>query len=251
MSGAPALAAGRRRFRPSLWATVFAIPAILIMVGLGTWQVQRLAWKTDLIARVQERMAAPPAPLPPTLPDPAAVEFRPVTVTGHFLHDREILLVARPRQGQAGYEVLTPLVRADGGPPVFVNRGFVPMDRRAAGSRGAGQVSGEVTVRGVARLPAEPGWLMPSNPPAGADRDAVWSWPDPAAMARHAGLDSIAPLVVEALPGQAPDGLPSGIEPRLELPNSHLQYAVTWYGLAATLLAVYVVFHIRRTDEQP
>ncbi|MGQ9367313.1 SURF1 family protein [Azospirillum sp. ST 5-10] len=251
MSGTSAIPAGRRRFRPSLWATLFAVPAILAMVGLGTWQVQRLAWKTDLIARVQERMAAAPVPLPAALPDPAAVEFRPVTVTGRFLHDRAMLMVARPRQGQAGYEVVTPLLRDDGGPPVLVNRGFVPMDRRDAASRAAGQPAGAVTVRGVARLPAEPGWLTPGNPGPDAAADAVWSHADPAAMARRAGLDAVAPVIVEALPGQAPGGLPAGIEPRLDLPNSHLQYAVTWYGLAATLLAVYVVFHIRRADEQP
>ncbi|WP_029009739.1 SURF1 family protein [Azospirillum halopraeferens] len=231
--------------RSSLWATLFALPAILVMLALGTWQVQRLEWKNELISRVQERAALPPAPLPAALPDPASFEFRPVTVTGRFLHDREMLTVARPRQGMAGYEVVTPLERSDGGPAVLVNRGFIPMDRRDPATRPEGLVTGEVTVRGVARLPAEPAWLHPGNPEPGTGPGTVWGYADPPAMARAAGLAAAAPLIVEALPGQAPGGVPAGIEPRLELPNSHLQYAVTWYGLAATLLVIYGMMMVR------
>ena len=237
--------------RSSLWATLFALPAILVMLALGTWQVQRLEWKTALFGRVQDRMAQPPTALPAALPDPAAFEFRPVTVTGRFRHDREMLAVARPRQGMAGYEVVTPLERDDGGPPVLVNRGFVPMDRRDPASRPQGQVTGTVTVRGVARLPAEAAWLAPGNPAPGAGRDAVWGRPDPVAMAAAAGVDTLAPVIVEALPGQTPGGIPAGIEPRLELPNSHLQYAVTWYGLAATLLVIYGLTMVRGRSARP
>ncbi|HEY0838356.1 MAG TPA: SURF1 family cytochrome oxidase biogenesis protein, partial [Azospirillum sp.] len=165
-----AVSAEGRRFRPSLWATLFTVPAVLAMLALGTWQAQRLSWKTELIQRVQERVASPPVPLPAAIADPEPLDLRPVTVTGRFLHDREMLLLARPRQGQVGYEVVTPLERADGGPPVLVNRGWVPMDRRDPVTRREGRTADAVTIAGIARLPAAAGWLQPDNTP-GAD---VW-----------------------------------------------------------------------------
>lgn len=244
-----------RRFRPSLGATLFTVPAVLAMLGLGTWQVERLHWKQELIQRVHARMGAAPVPLPASIANPDDFDLRPVTVTGRLLNDRAMLVLARPRQGQMGYEVVTPLQRTDGGPPVLVNRGWVAMDRREARRDGP---AGEVTVRGVTRVPVPPGWMQPDNRP-GAE---VWTRTDPPAMAAAAGLPAVAPVVVEALPGQAPAGqpaptsrtspgdvLPAGIEPRVELPNNHLQYAVTWYSLAATLLVIYVVFHRRRRTD--
>lgn len=231
-----------RVFRPTLAATLTTIPAIAVMLGLGTWQLQRMAWKTDLIARVAERVTAPPVALPVALDDPAAWEFRPVTLSGQFQNDREMLLLARPRQGQAGYEVMTPFQRADGGGVVLVNRGFVPMDKRAAASRAAGRVEGPTSLRGIVRLPQSAGLFQPDNAP-GAE---VWARADPAAMAAARSLGPVAPFLVEALPGQAPGGLPAGIEPRVELPNNHAQYALTWYGLAATLAVVYVLSQRKR-----
>ncbi|WP_448189093.1 SURF1 family protein [Azospirillum sp. sgz301742] len=227
--------------RPSLWATLFTVPAVLAMLALGTWQVERLHWKEELIQRVHERMGSAPVPLPATIANPDDFDLRPVTVTGRLLNDRAMLVLARPRQGQVGYEVVTPLQRA-AGPPVLVNRGWVAMDKRAALHDGP---AGEVTLRGVARVPAPPGWMQPDNRP-GAE---VWNRIDLPAMAASAGLPAVAPVVVEALPGQATAGQPAGIEPRVDLPNNHLQYAITWYSLAATLLVIYVVFHLRRRTD--
>ena len=235
-----------RRFRPSLWATAITLPAVLIMLGLGTWQLDRLSWKVDLQQRVTERVSAPPVPLPPALDDPGAWEFRPVSVTGRFLHEKELHLVARPRRGQVGYEVVTPLLREDGR-PLLVNRGFVPMDRIDPASRPDGQVAGVITVTGTLRLPQEKGWFQPGNTP-GADS---WQRLDLPAMATAAGLPEVAPFVVELSPGQSPGGLPAGVEQHVELPNNHLQYAVTWYSFAATLAVIYVLSQRRRKVSQP
>ncbi len=226
-----------RVFRPTRAATLMTLPAIAVMLGLGTWQLQRLGWKADLQARVQERIAAPPVALPVALDDPALWEFRSVTLSGRFLHDRETLVLARPRQGQAGYEVVTPFERADGGGVILVNRGFVPMDHRLPANRVEGRIKGVTNLRGIVRLPTAPGLFQPENAPGAP----VWVRVDPPAMAAALKLPAVAPLVVEALPGQTPGGLPAGIEPRVELPNNHAQYAATWYGLAATLAVVYVL----------
>lgn len=231
----------KNRFRPALLATLITLPAVLVMLGLGTWQLQRMSWKGDLMQRVEQRVHAAPVSLPATVSDPSSWEFRPVTVTGQFLHDKELRLLARPRQGQAGYEIVTPLVREDGG-TVLINRGFVPMDKRDAAMRTRGQISGTVTVSGLVRLPQPAGLFQPDNSP-GAE---TWVRAEPAAMGAALNLAGIAPLIVEAVPGQSPGGLPAGIEPRVELPNNHLQYALTWYGLAATLVAIYVLSQRRR-----
>lgn len=234
---------GPRRFRPSLAATLMTVPALAIMLGLGTWQIQRMGWKAELMERVEARTTAPAVPLPLVLEDPAAWEFRPVTLAGRFLNDKELLLIARPRQGQAGYEVMTPFARADGG-VVLVNRGFVPMDRRDPASRAATRIEGDTSLRGVVRLPQPAGMFQPDNTPGAG----TWLRANPPAMAAALGLAKVAPVVVEALPGQSPGNLPTGIEPRVELPNNHLQYALTWYGLAATLALIYVLSQRRHAD---
>lgn len=252
MSAAAVETAERRRFRPSLGASVVTLLGLAVTIGLGTWQMERLQWKQDLIARIDRQMAEPPVPLPANIGDPVAWEFRPVTLAGHFLNDKDMLLIARPHQGQVGYEVLTPFERADGTGTVLVNRGFVPMDRRDPATRIAARVEGETNLKGIVRVPQPPGFFQPGNgtPAPGS----AWMRADPPAMAAVAALSNVAPVVVEMLPGQG-GGLPgasrgslAGIEPRVELPNNHLQYALTWYGLAVTLAGIYVLSQRKRAD---
>ncbi|WP_042701323.1 SURF1 family protein [Azospirillum sp. B506] len=242
----------RKRFRPSLAATLVTLAGLAVTIGLGTWQVERLHWKEELIARIARQMAEPPAALPARIDDPAAWEFRPVTVAGHFLNDKDLLLIARPHQGQVGYEVLTPFQRADGAGVVLVNRGFVPMDRRDPSTRATARVEGDTSVKGIVRVPQPPGVFQPGNgtPAPGS----AWMRVDPPAMAAALGMGDVAPVMVEMLPGQggglpgAPRGTLAGIEPRVELPNNHLQYALTWYGLAVTLAGIYVLSQRKRAD---
>ncbi|KAA0587563.1 surfeit locus 1 family protein [Azospirillum lipoferum] len=252
MSATAVEPAERKRFRPSLGATVFTLAGLAVTIGLGTWQLERLYWKQELIARIARQMAEAPVPLPARIDDPTAWEFRPVTITGRFLNDKDMLLIARPHQGQVGYEALTPLQRADGAGVVLVNRGFVPMDRRDPATRAAARVEGEVSVKGIVRVPQPPGFFQPGNgnPAPGS----AWMRADPPAMAAALSLSSVAPVVIEMLPGQgsglagAPAGTLAGIEPRVELPNNHLQYALTWYGLAVTLAGIYVLSQRKRAD---
>ncbi|MBY6261623.1 SURF1 family protein [Azospirillum sp. 412522] len=252
MSVAAVGTAERRRFRPSLGATLITLAGLAVTIGLGTWQLERLQWKQELIARIARQMAEPPVPLPARIDDPAAWEFRPVTLTGRFLNDKETLLIARPHQGRVGYEVLTPFERADGAGAVLVNRGFVPMDRHDPAARATAWVEGETGVKGIVRVPQPPGFFQPGNgaPAPGS----AWMRADPPAMAAALSLSNVAPVVVEMLPGQgaglpgAPAGTLAGIEPRVELPNNHLQYALTWYGLAVTLAGIYVLSQRKRAD---
>jgi len=235
-------AAPFRRFRPTLWFTVFAVSGIAALLALGTWQVQRLAWKNDLIARIEARLAAPAQPLPARIDDPAAWEYRRASVTGRFLHDKEMLVAGRTWRGQAGWHVVTPLVRDDGAGTVLVNRGFVPHDRRDPALRTEGQVADSVTVEGLARPGGRQSWMQPGNRPG----ENTWFWYDIPAMAAHAGVGGAQPVVLEAGQAANPGGLPIGGQTVVHIRNDHLTYALTWYSLAVALAAIWFFYHWRR-----
>ncbi len=234
-------------FRPQLWPTLFTVPALAVLIGIGTWQVQRLHWKQDLIALRSARLQAPPVALSELdlagAKDLAALEFRRVQVTGRFLHEEEMYLAARNLRSSVGYHVITPLERSDGS-VVLVNRGWVPLDRKAPGTRAAGQRSGSVTVSGLLRAGGRKGVFTPDNRPG----ENFWFYVDVPAMAVHAGLERVHPFVIEAGPAANPGGFPIGGQSRVKLRNDHLQYAITWYSLAAALLVIYVLYHRRERE---
>jgi surfeit locus 1 family protein len=231
-------------FRPCLAPTLFTIPVLLICVALGVWQLQRLEWKRALIAERNGAVAASPVPMPRSLAEARALEFHPVTDDGVFLHDKEIYLNAIGPRGDAGFHVLTPLREADGH-VVFVNRGFVPVERRDPATRTAGQLAGTVHIGGLSRLPPDnkPGWFLPDNRP---DLN-YWFWIDLSAMAAadHLSPAEVAPFYIDADRTPNPGGWPHGGVTPLDLPNNHLQYAITWFSLAAALVVIYVVYHWR------
>ena len=235
-----------RRFRPTLWATVFAVPAFLILAGLGTWQLQRLAWKTDLIAERQARSQGPAIALPRVIEDPEALEFTLVEVTGIFLHDKEMHLGARTRRGNVGFDVVTPL-RLEDGRGLLVDRGWVPPERRDPASRPQGQIEGPVKLRGLIRTGGWKGYdfVRPENKP----EEGFYFWLDLPDMAARAGLrNPVTEVYLAAGPEENPGGFPLGGQTRIEIPNDHLEYAITWYALALSLAVIYFLFHYRRED---
>ncbi|MFZ1680821.1 MAG: SURF1 family protein [Rhizobiaceae bacterium] len=214
-----------------------AFPVFLALLGLGAWQVQRLQWKQGLIAAVDARIASPPRPLDDVLASGEDVDYRPVTVSGTFAHSGERHFFSTFR-GETGFQLFTPLDRG-GHVYVFVNRGFVPYDRKDPATRAEGQVAGPVTVTGFARavLAGKPGRFLPDNDPS----KNMFYWKDLDAMATSAGLPAdatVLPLFIDAGPAPNAGGLPVGGTTIVEFPNSHLQYAVTWFGLALALALV-------------
>lgn len=224
-------------FRPMLWPTLFAIPALAVLIGLGVWQLERREWKLALIDRVAQSMAATPAPLDNLLSAPLSEgEFHAVEATGRFLHDKEIHLFSH-RGEAAGYEIITPLERADR-TFVLVNRGFVPERLRDPRMRAAGQVSGTLTVQGWLRQGDERQWFTPPDEPA----KNQWYGRDPVAMANANGVTVVAPIFLVANETPNPGGWPKG-GMELNLRNQHLGYALTWFGVALMLIGVYVALH--------
>ena len=221
----------------SAWAVAVAGAAaavtIVALLALGTWQVYRLGWKLDLIARVDARVHAAPV----ALPGPAAWssitasddEYRHVVVTGTFLNDRETLVQAVTALG-GGDWVITPL-RTTGGALVLINRGFVDPAHRAPASRAAGLQAGATSVTGLLRITEPKGGFLRSND-AAADR---WYSRDVAAIAATRHLTEVAPYFIDADAAPNPGGWPVGGLTVISFPNNHLVYAVTWYALAVLL----------------
>lgn len=214
-------------------------------VALGVWQVQRLAWKTELIAQVDARVHAAPVPAPgpeawPTI-SRERDQYRRVVVRGVFLHDRETRVQAVTDLG-AGAWVMTPM-RTDRGFTVLVNRGFVPPERRDPATRAAGQATGPQTVVGLVRLSEPGGGFLRRNDP-NTDR---WFSRDVDAIAEARGLSDVAPYFIDADVTANPGGWPRGGLTVIRFANSHLVYALTWFGMAAlTLVGLWVFVRERR-----
>lgn len=247
----------RSPVRSLLVPAVAALVALAILVSLGTWQLARLAWKNELVAQVAARIHAAPVPLPPRSAWPAMSaerdEYRRVTLTGTFRNTGETYLyhvagdsrrAADPTRAQGqGFLVFTPFALAEGG-TVLVNRGFVPTDRRDPATRAGGQIEGPATLSGLIRFPEPRSLLAASDDPA---RRQFYTR-DVGAMAAAAGLGaaSVAPFSVDADPMPGAGVLPQAGETRLDFPNRHFEYALTWFGLALTLIGVFVAFAIQK-----
>lgn len=221
------------------------------LVSLGTWQMQRLAWKESLLSAIAERRNAPPvdlAAIEALVSSGGDIEYRTVTVSGRFLNNRERHFFAT-HQGRTGYYIYTPLQLADGR-YLFVNRGFAPFDAKEPEMRKLGQLTGQQTVNGLARarLAEKPSWVVPDNDLA----KNIFYWKDLDAMAETDGLpkDKVLPFFVDADATPNPGTLPLGGVTQFELPNNHLQYAVTWYGLAAALVVISGVFVFRKKSQK-
>ncbi len=233
-----------------LWPTVIAVPGLALLLGLGTWQLERLEWKTALIAEREAHLAAPALALDMSS-DPLAIEeFRRVLLRGKFLHEHEIHLLSRTYKGRAGIQVVTPIVPHTGGSEgiaVLVNRGWVPGELSDPDSRLEGQVRGTAEVTGIARTGiGGRGWFVPENRPA----SGVWHHLNIEEVSQAIGL-TLAPFVVEAGPEPNPGGYPIGGQTRIHLRNDHLGYAITWFTLAAALALIYFLFVRQKLLRQP
>jgi len=211
---------------------LLALAAFALFTALGTWQVQRRAWKLDLIAKVNARVHAPPALAPgpaawPTI-TAATDAYRHVSVAGVFENDKETLVQAVTELGP-GFWVMTPL-HSDRGFTVLVNRGFVPPERADPSARAQGQLAGPVVVTGLLRISEPHGGFLRRNDP----QSHRWYSRDVTAIAAGRRLPPglTAPYFIDADATPNPGGLPVGGLTVIAFPNSHLIYALTWYGLA-------------------
>ncbi|WP_343315988.1 SURF1 family protein [Brucella sp. BE17] len=235
----PPRPAKKLRFFLTLLAVLGALFFALFM-GLGIWQVERLQWKLDLIARVDARVHAAPVAAPTKTSwkkvNRADDEYRHVSLTGTYLNDKEVLVHALTERG-AGYWVMTPM-RGHDGALTYINRGFVPTDKRNGEARPETQVAGETTVTGLLRMPEPDGFFLRPNYPA---RD-VWNSRDVVAFAARDNFGPVAPYFIDAEASANPGNLPIGGLTVVSFRNNHLSYALTWFALAAMIVGAAIFF---------
>jgi surfeit locus 1 family protein len=241
------------RLKSLFWPVLFTLTAGAILVGLGVWQLQRLSWKEAMIARIDARSTMPPQPLPPAAQwpslNPDDYDYRHVEAEGSFEHDKEILVFHGPgfsRKGllTPGYLVLTPL-RLASGAYVIVNRGFVPEALKDKAARREGELQGTLKVTGLMRPPEPRNAFTPADDPA----SGRYFTRDPALIAAALKLPDVAPFSIDADDIPMPGGWPKGGTTEIAIPNNHLSYALTWFGLAIGLFAVFAAFAWRTRNE--
>jgi len=213
-----------------------ALAMFAILIGLGTWQIYRLHWKEGILAQIARAEAAPPAPLSG---DPSP--YTKVTVTGRLRADLGASYgvdVRDTAQGPTmGTYLIQPLERP-GQPPLLVDRGWVPQNRAAP----IAQPQGDTTIVGFIHEPAKPGMFSATDDPA----TRTFYTLDPAAIGASLGLPRVAPFVLVAMGPPPPQRWPDPAQHLPQPPNNHLNYAITWYSLALSLVVMFAVW-ARRT----
>ena len=239
----------RRRKGSVLDATLLAIAGVAILIGLGVWQLDRKVWKENLITTINARLARAPENLPPRASWPVlredGAEFRRVIFPAEFLDGEEALVYTagsplRPDVKGPGYWVFAP-ARLAGGSIIVINRGFVPADRKDPATRAESNPRGIIDVVGVLRWPEARGSFTPADDP----KNNVWFLRDSNSIAAFKKWASAAPFYIDQEEPVPSGGWPKPGKLEAHLPDNHLQYAITWFGLALALAGVYVVWLAR------
>lgn len=231
------------RFQPGIPLTLMTALAFVVLVGLGSWQAQKIGPKAALLERIENGMDAEPVPLPVHLDDPLSVEYRSFVFGGTVMSDQPIRVFGTNLKGRPGYSLYLP-VKHQFGRIVFVNFGWIPMEMKSLPEL----PSGDVTVTGVLRTTAEAGSFTPPNSADGQE----WYTANVFDMGAFYGFDAkeFYHFRLFAHHRGVPDSLPLGGQVRVSIPNNHLEYTLTWYGIAAALLGVYIAYGLSRGAEK-
>ena len=229
---------------------------LALLVALGSWQVQRLAWKNTLIERLQSRIGKAPVSLQTALEKfrkTGDVEYQPLSLRGRFLHDTEKHLYRLDKKGRPGWHIYTLLeVVGDGCKDcsnaarfIYVNRGFVPLEFKDRDKRPDGSKGSQVEIVGLIRFSRKAKTFFENeNQPLKNE----WFWLSLKEMSdANSGMSKeqithLAPFFVDQRAGGQSVQWPRSGTTRVDLTNRHLGYVITWYGLALALLGVYGFF---------
>ena len=230
------------RLRPALWPTLISLPILVLSLSLGVWQMERREWKRDILDRLTTNQAAAPMPLDDLLRgDPLRHEYGRVKIAGSFVHDKEFHLAARSLKNKVGLQLVTPF-KTDDGRILLFNRGWIPSEKKEPAKRAEGQGTGRVELTGIVRRNQERRQFAPENVP---DKN-VWFHVDVPLMRRLAGAPpdlKLDAFFLDADVAPNPGGVPIGGQTRLDIPNDHLKYAITWFLMVLALAGVYLAYH--------
>jgi surfeit locus 1 family protein len=222
--------------------SIVTLVALIILIGLGFWQLERREEKRALLADISHRMIAPAESIEALLINEADAPFRHATAQGTFVNTQEAYVFS-PRTDETGvhlgYKVIAPM-RLTGTAVVLVDRGWVPEEKRTPATRLRGQIEAPISVRGLLKPAASPGMFTPEPNLV----EHIWYVHDIAAIAAAYGLKPATLLYLEAST-PVPSG-PVPISQTPEIANNHLLYTLTWFSLAIVLAVIYFVFHHSR-----
>lgn len=231
-----------RRFRPTLWATLFVIPALALLIGLGFWQLERREWKHALVARIEASAASEPMDLVGALTASGIeLDYAHVEVDGDIAPSSAIHLFAPVGQGAVDYRVIAPLDYGNGR-KILVDLGSITeAEKTTLGPAGIPkEATGLRHIEGVLRPSQEPGWFD-AAPDLKANR---WYVRDVPAIAAALGVNAPWPFILQS-DQENPGGLPRPVPFHPDLPDNHLSYAITWFSLAFALLVIFVLKSLR------
>lgn len=227
--------------RPRPVPLLFFLAAMIVTVGLGTWQIQRLHWKQNIIESIERAKTEEPMPELPLNDDIAAHEFARVAITGTWEDGVEFHVTPRYYKDVLGYHIYAPFHLTDGR-VVIVNRGWVPAKLKNAEDRPGSEAKGETSLIGMIRIGADRNTFTPGSQ---AEKN-VWFGRDVEQMAAHAKLENVAPVTIDQIGTYEKDVYPVPFDGEIKLYNQHLSYIVTWYGIALGILVIFLVYHYKR-----
>lgn len=217
---------------------------LVCLLALGFWQIYRLEWKLGLIAQIEERAFAEPTTLPAVRSDFDDLEYQSVIVSGTFINTSEMTKYSVGPNGEPGYDLYTPL-EPDTGPLVIVNRGWVPEHLKDKSLRPDTLVEGKTTVTGLLRKPEEKLWYGPENEPVNNN----WYYGDLTGMAEAQNITNVYPMYLFAARKAGDQNFPIAGRTEINIINNHLDYVLTWFGLAVVLLVIYVIAHLKKKED--
>ena len=237
------MSGSQRLFRLNIWMTLCAFPVLIALLALGTWQLERLSWKESLIAERRAKLAFPPI-------DIAKIktihwrkyEYRLVELSGRFLHEKEMFLQNSVRRGMAGKQIITPFLNDSGG-HILVDRGWVPISSATSLVK-FNRPTGRVKLTGVIREGIAPSTWTPDNRP----RIDLWFYVDVGQMSNKWDISNFYPFYVRTQFDSGKTGYPLGTDFQVKIPNNHLQYAITWYGIAVALVIICMIYQVRSRE---
>jgi surfeit locus 1 family protein len=217
---------------------IFTVFAFIILVAMGTWQVQRLYWKKELMAIIDSRMAQEPMALA-EYENPNVDEYRLITLTGTYDHKNEMQIIGRPFNGKPGIHIITPMLTDKG--PILINRGWSKYDQPYS------RPEGVQTVTGVIRKSQKRNFLSRHMTMDNKPADNLWFYAELAQMYPHIQAPNPG-FYIELVTDEKPIktvleresySYPYALPREIKLYNEHLAYAITWYSLSIALLLIY------------
>ena len=231
------------KFRPFFWPTLFTIISLLILISLGTWQVYRLIWKNSLISNYLYKFNNEIIKYDKNFLFNDEFEFRRINVKGKFFNEKEILIIGKTFEGNAGFHLITPILTNEN-KVLLINRGWISEKLKLRSSRSFNIIDKNIVIDGIIRKPQEKGYFVPENDPIGN----FWFTIKPNQIKKALKLESFdleEKFYIDVIRNKGKLTLPIGVSGNPNFRNQHLAYAVTWYSLAITLFIIYLAFHIK------